>query len=289
MPELPEVEVIRRRLDETVLDRTIASIRVTESNYTFLTSSRELRKHLVGQHFTRINRRGKYLLFELEGQGCLVIHLGMTGQLFSSRALSPRLVQRSARTKRQPSDRFEPDKHTHLTIVFAGPGDHLYFRDSRKFGKIFWLGAKECSPRLDRLGPDAAGITALQLTEALAGRRAAIKPLLLDQSILAGVGNIYADESLHSAAIAPTRPGHELDPREIRALARAIRHVLKRAIALGGSSIDDYLHPDGSDGSFQKRFAVYGREGQSCRRCSGHIQRIVMAQRSAHYCPSCQR
>lgn len=289
MPELPEVEVIRRRLAETVLERTIASIRAPESNYAFLTAPRELRKRLVGRHFTRINRRGKYLLFELEGQGCLVIHLGMTGQLFSSRALSPRLVQRSARVKGQPTDRFEPDKHTHLTIVFDDAGDHLYFRDARKFGKIFWLGSKDCSPRLDRLGPDAAGITALQLTEALAGRRAAIKQLLLDQSILAGVGNIYADESLHAAAIAPTRPGHDLGVREIRALAGAIRHVLKRAIALGGSSIDDYLHPDGSDGSFQKQFAVYGRESQRCKRCSGHIQRIVMAQRSAHYCPNCQR
>lgn len=288
MPELPEVEVIRRRLGETVLHRTIASIRATESNYTFLTPPRALRKYLVGQQFTRLNRRGKYLLFELERQGCLVIHLGMTGQLFSSRALSPRLVQRSARPKAHPSARFEPDKHTHLTIVFDDAGDQLHFRDCRKFGKILWLGTHEHSPRLDRLGPDAAAITASQLTAALLGRHAAIKTLLLDQSILAGVGNIYADESLHSAGISPARSAHDLNSRELAHLALAIRHVLKRAIALGGSSIDDYLHPDGSDGSFQKQFSVYGREGQVCRRCGGRIERTVMAQRSAHYCPTCQ-
>jgi formamidopyrimidine-DNA glycosylase len=289
MPELPEVEVIRRRLIETVLGRTIAGVRTTGANYAFLTPPSELRRRLLGRRFEGIERRGKYLLFGLEDQSCLVIHLGMTGQLFSSRALSPRLVQRSLRKQSRETARFEPDKHTHLSIAFADQADQLHFRDCRKFGKILWIDAHGSDARLMRLGPDAAGITARKLAAALAGRRAAIKPLLLDQSTLAGVGNIYADESLHAAGILPTRLAHTLVPEEIDLLARAIRRVLKRAIALGGSSIDDYLHPDGSDGSFQKRFKVYGRDGQPCRRCGAPIRRAVIAQRSAHFCSACQK
>lgn len=286
MPELPEVEVIRRRLSETVLGRTITRVRTAEKNYAFVTSPGELRRRLVGRRFERIERRGKYLLFSLEDQSWLLIHLGMTGQLFSSRATSPRLVQRALR--RLQAARFEPDKHTHLTLTFADGAEQLHFRDCRKFGKVLWMRDEHSEPRLQRLGPDAASITAPELMARLAGRRAPVKPLLLDQSILAGVGNIYADESLHAAGILPTRPAHLLSYDDCKSLAQAIRRVLKRAIELGGSSIDDYLHPDGSDGTFQNRFKVYGRGGQPCKRCGAPIERAVIVQRSAHYCRVCQ-
>jgi formamidopyrimidine-DNA glycosylase len=287
MPELPEVEVIRRALVETVLGRTIASVRIAQSNYAFLTSPQELRKRILGRRFERIDRRGKYLLFVLDDQSWLVIHLGMTGQLFSSRALNPRLVQRSLRQR--TSEPFRPDQHTHLSITFEGTAESLHYRDARKFGKILWLAPQANDARLERLGPDAATITTRQLAVGLKGRRSAIKPVLLDQSVLAGVGNIYADESLHAARIAPTRAAHTLTPKEVDLLARSIRRVLKRAINLGGSSIDDYLHPDGSDGGFQKRFAVYSRDGEPCKRCGATIQRLVIGQRSAHFCGACQR
>jgi formamidopyrimidine-DNA glycosylase len=288
MPELPEVEVIRRALVEAVIDRAIASVRLAQNNYAFLTPPQDVRRHLVGHRFERIDRRGKYLLFALDDQSCLVIHLGMTGQLFSSRALSPRLVQRSLRHG-PASECFQPDQHTHMSIAFEDAGEQLHYRDARKFGKILWLAPSANDVRLERLGPDAATITSRQLTAGLAGRRSAIKPVLLDQAVLAGVGNIYADESLHAAGIAPTRAANVLTASEIDLLARSIRQVLKRAIRLGGSSIDDYLHPDGSDGGFQKRFAVYAREGQPCKRCGATIQRLVIGQRSAHFCGGCQR
>ncbi len=289
MPELPEVEVIRRRLCEAVLDRTITRVRTTEANYAFLTPPGVLRRRLLGHRFERIDRCGKYLLFRLENQSRLMIHLGMTGQLLSNQASSPRLVQRSMRNLEGSGTNFQPDRHTHLSIAFDHSVDCLHFRDCRKFGKVSWIAAGESNPRLDRLGPDAARISAPELKAVLAGHRARIKPLLLDQSILAGIGNIYADESLHAAGILPSRTADKLGSEEVGVLARAIRGVLRRAILLGGSSIDDYLHPDGSQGGFQRRFAVYGRQGAPCGRCGAPIQRTVIAQRSAHFCRNCQR
>jgi formamidopyrimidine-DNA glycosylase len=290
MPELPEVEVIRLRLRETVLHRKIARLCLSENNYVFLTKPAQLRSRLVGQKFTRIDRRGKYLLFALDDASRLMIHLGMTGQLFLSRAMSRRLAKRSPQLQ-APYARpfpFVPDVHTHVTFSFCDQGEELHFRDCRKFGKILWLPADASSSRLDRLGPDALTITAKELSTIAAGRRIAIKSLLLNQSALAGIGNIYADEALHWARVAPTRPAKDLAPAEIASLARSIRRLLRRAIALGGSSIDDYVHPDGTDGHFQKTFAAYGRSGEPCRRCHSPIQRVVIGQRSAHYCAKCQ-
>jgi formamidopyrimidine-DNA glycosylase len=291
MPELPEVEVIRLRLCQTFVNRKVEAARVIANDNVFMTPPRELRKRLVGQRFMAIHRRGKYLLFVLEDQSCLVIHLGMTGQLFSGHAMSPRLQKRSSRPKTRSgqSARFEPDRHTHLSLTFADSGEQLHFRDCRKFGKISWIAAGCSNPRLDRLGPDALTITRVQFEAGLKGRRIAIKSLLLDQSTLAGVGNIYADESLHVAKIAPSRAAHTLRSEEIGVLVHAIRRTLRQAIAHGGSSIDDYVRPDGSDGGFQKRFAVYGRRGEPCRRCGELIRRTVIGQRGTHYCAGCQR
>ena len=159
----------------------------------------------------------------------------------------------------------------------------------RKFGKVLLLGPGETSPRLGRLGVDALGATGEQLFRATRGRRVAIKSLLLDQSILAGVGNIYADEALFRAGVRPRRAASRLTQRECAALAQAIRAVLERSIETGGSSIRDYVAPDGSDGAYQDERFVYARAGESCLRCGEKVRRVVVAQRGTHYCPGCQK
>ena len=256
MPELPEVEVVRLRLCDTVLNRVIADVHTTRANAAFLTPPAQLRSRLVGRFISDIQRQGKYLLFSLDDQSRLLVHLGMTGQLFSSRATSPRLRNKQARLSAQANDAriFLPDNHTHLSITFVDRGEQLHFRDCRKFGKLLWLAAGQTDARLQRLGTDALSITWKHLSEGLVKRSTPIKSLLLDQSVLAGVGNIYADEALFQSGLAPRRPARSLRPEETRILSRTLRKVLTHAIALGGSSIDDYVHPDGSDGQYQNSF-----------------------------------
>ncbi len=289
MPELPEVEVVRRRLSGLVLERTIGKVRASSANYAFLTPPAQLKRRLTGRQFTAINRHGKYLILALDDGTSFVVHLGMTGQLFASSAINPRLYHSRTRAARGTQSEFVPDEHTHLSLEFADGGPKLHFRDCRKFGKLLWLPKGAAEPRLQRLGVDALQITATELLHASAKRRVAVKALLLDQSVLAGVGNIYADETLFLAHIHPLRPAHKLTEPEARELAKCIRRVLTRAIARGGSTIDDYVHPDGSEGNFQHSFAVYGREGEPCRRCRSPIARVVIGQRSSHYCSECQR
>jgi formamidopyrimidine-DNA glycosylase len=291
MPELPEVEVVRLRLCDVVLHRKIAEVRTNQANYAFLTPPARLQAKLRNRSFLDIQRQGKYLLFSLDDESRLLVHLGMTGQLFTSRALSPRLFNQQSRPFRsgEAVPNFVPDKHTHLSLRFADRGEQLHFRDCRKFGKVLWLAPGQTDARLERLGVDALSITPQSLGESLTKRRISIKSLLLDQSVLAGVGNIYADEALYQSRLAPNRPALSLSQEEIRLLSKTVRKVLKRAILLGGSTIDDYVHPDGSEGQFQKSFSVYGREGEACHRCKGSIARIVIGQRSSHYCPGCQR
>lgn len=291
MPELPEVEVIRRRLCDTVIDRVIAEVRTARANITFLTPPARLKSSLVGRSIGDIQRQGKYLLFSLDDHSRLLLHLGMTGQLFTSRAVSPRLLNQQSRNrlKAGKAQVFAPDQHTHLSITFADRREQLHFRDCRKFGKLLWLAAGATDARLQRLGVDALSITPKLLGERLAKRSIPIKSLLLDQSVLAGVGNIYADEALYQASLAPQRAAQSLRPEETRILCRTLRKVLTHAIALGGSSISDYVHPDGSDGQFQNSFSVYGREGLPCHRCQAPIVRMVIGQRSSHFCPNCQK
>ncbi len=291
MPELPEVEVVRLRLLEAVVNRRIAEVHTARANYAFLTAPGRLKSYLLGRRITEIGRQGKYLLFLLDDQSRLLVHLGMTGQLFTSRAASPRLHNKQSRAGREfnAAQVFVPDKHTHLSISFEDRGEQLHFRDTRKFGKLLWLAEGNSDPRLERLGVDALSITPEHLQLSAVRRKIPIKSLLLDQSVLAGVGNIYADEALYQSRVLPQRSAASLLPEESRVLARALRKVLRRAITLGGSSIDDYVQPDGSDGQFQNTFAVYGREGEPCRRCREPIVRVVIGQRSSHFCSSCQR
>src|SRR5215510_2286033 len=251
MPELPEVEVTRRRIEPLLVGRRIAEVRTSKPSYFFLTPPARLRAGLVGRSVRALERRGKYLLAELDDAKRLVLHLGMTGQLFSSAVASPRLLSASRRAALTPEEQpsFVPDEHTHLELCFDDGEPTVRFRDVRKFGKV----------------------------------------LLLDQSVLAGVGNIYADEALFLAGVRPTRRSNRVSARECEAIMAGLQRVLERSIETGGSSISDYVAPDGQDGGYQDERCVYGRKGEPCPRCASPIARIVIGQRAAHYCRRCQK
>ncbi len=291
MPELPEVETTRRQIEPLLVGERIERVETTPASYFFITPPDELRRRLAGQRVESLDRAGKYLVLGLEGNARLLLHLGMTGQLFSSEAASVRLLSATARAALSPEDqlRFEPDQHTHLRISLAGGGPTIFFRDVRKFGKVQWLGPGEKNARLDRLGIDALRVTGELLFTENRGRRVAIKAMLLDQSICAGVGNIYADEALFLAGVRPGRAAKRVSRRECDAIAQSLRRVLARSIETGGSSISDYISPNGADGGYQDERKVYGRTGEPCPTCALPIKRKLIAQRSSHYCAHCQR
>jgi formamidopyrimidine-DNA glycosylase len=290
MPELPEVEVTRRRIEPLLVGRTIASVRTTGPSYFYLTDPALLAREIRGRAVQRLERIGKYLLGALDDGRSLLLHLGMTGQLFSSEASSVRLLSAAHRAALEPGAQrgFVPDEHTHLVLGFRDGGPRVQFRDVRKFGKVALLAAGEQHPRLARLGADALGAQGGDLFERSRGRVVAVKQLLLDQAFLAGVGNIYADEALHLAGVRPTRRAGRVTREEWDRIAQGVRQVLLRSIEAGGSSIDDFVAPDGSDGAYQLERRVYARTGEPCPSCSAVVRRVVLAQRSAHYCPRCQ-
>jgi formamidopyrimidine-DNA glycosylase len=290
MPELPEVEVTRRAIEKRLVGRRIRKVTTTRPSYFFLTEPSLLARRLRGRCVERLDRHGKYLVGTLDDGSRLLFHLGMTGQLFVSGARSLRLL-RAARhgAPGAAPPVFEPDEHTHLVLSFSdGPPD-LYFRDVRKFGKCALLAKGRDDARLEKLGVDALSATGSDLFRASRGRRAAVKTLLLEQSVIAGIGNIYADEALFLSGVRPTRMAGRVSERECAIIVRSVRRVLLRAIARGGSSIDDFVRPDGSDGGYQNERRVYARTGEPCPRCAAPIRRVVLGARSAHYCLRCQR
>jgi len=290
MPELPEVETTRRRIAPLLVGKRIERVVTTEPSYFFLTPPAALRRSLEGNRIESLDRAGKYLVAGLDGGARLLLHLGMTGQLFSSEATSLRLLSATARASLPPDAqrRFVPDEHTHLQITMEGAGPRVFFRDVRKFGKVQWLAAGEENARLDRLGTDALVLTGEELFRSNRGRRVSIKGMLLDQSVAAGVGNIYADEALFISGVRPGRAARRVTRRECEAIAAALHRVLERSIDTGGSSISDYVAPDGADGGYQDERKVYGRTGEACLECGDSIKRRVIAQRSSHYCARCQ-
>ena len=291
MPELPEVEVTRRRIAPVLVGRTLARVRTTKPSYFFLTPPQRLRRALEGRTVRAIERRGKYLLAEIDSGARLLLHLGMTGQLFSSDVASVRLLSSAARAVLAPEARvcFSPDAHTHLRLSFADDGPDVFFRDVRKFGKVQLLAQGEPSERLAKLGVDALELSGDALFAATRGRVVAIKSLLLDQSVIAGAGNIYADEALFLAGVRGARAARKVTRAECERIAGALKRVLLRSIETGGSSISDYVAPDGSDGAYQDERRVYARTGEPCPQCGARIVRIVIGQRSAHYCAKCQK
>jgi formamidopyrimidine-DNA glycosylase len=267
MPELPEVEVTRRQVTRIARGTQIIAVWTSSPSYFFVTPPARLRQKLEGKSIDEIDRHGKYILLSLDDGSRLLLHLGMTGQLISEHR--------------------EQD-HVHLRLQFAN-GHTLTFRDIRKFGKVEWIAAGKSSTRLDKLGPDALLIALEDFRTRLARRKIAIKQALLDQSILAGVGNIYADEALFSAKISPLRASHELLPKEVNRLLSEVQKVLRTSIQHGGSTINDYMKPDGELGGFQDWHRVYGRTGEPCPRCRSPISRTVLGGRSTHYCLRCQK
>lgn len=272
MPELPEVENIVRELNQRAAGLTF--LRAAVRHEEILKSPRKtIEEKLPGKKVLSVSRRGKYLRFGLEGGLALWFHFGMTGQLVWQ------------------GDIDEDDPHLHAIMEFSEISEKLVFRDIRKFGEMFLAnGNFESLPEgVRRLGPEPFEISEEAFAAAFRQRTGRIKGLLLNQRILAGLGNIYADESLYRAGIDPRRRPHRLKKDRLKQLYRSIRETLEEAIRLGGSSIDDYLHSDGSRGFFQNFHQVYGRFGLKCFRCETLIRKIKLAGRSASFCPQCQR
>lgn len=289
MPELPEVEVTMRAIHPLLVGHTIDKLETTPPSYFFVTPPKMLIKAIQGRTVTGLVRKGKYIVAQLDDDAQLLLHLGMTGQLFGSGVCSPRLLTSTARSSLDPNEQpvFQPDKHTHL-VFHLSSNNQLFFRDVRKFGKVEHIPKGAQCARINKLGPDALVVTASHLWPLLKTRRIAIKSALLDQSLLAGVGNIYADEALFHAGVRPTRPAKRVKKRELDIIVEALHTVLHRSIETGGSSISDYVQPNGQDGGFQDERKVYGRTNEGCLSCSTLIQRVIVGARSSHFCPNCQ-
>jgi formamidopyrimidine-DNA glycosylase len=274
MPELPEVETIRRRLAPMLEGATIAAAEIVDPRLTRPVDPRIVADALVGERIASVDRRGKYLLLRLESGRTLVVHLRMTGSL-----------------RHAPGGDLPEDPHRRATLLLDTRA-RLGYRDVRRFGTWELLEEGHLRPYLaTRLGPEplAASFSATRLATLLTGRRAPIKAFLLDQRRIAGVGNIYADEALWRARIHPLRPAGELGPVEVVQLHRALRAALRKGIELQGSTLTDYVTPDGERGAMQHEFHVYGRLGEPCDRCGHPIERIVVVGRGTWLCPHCQR
>jgi formamidopyrimidine-DNA glycosylase len=274
MPELPEVETIRRRLAPVLEGATIERAEIADPRLTRPVDPALVADALRGERIEALERRGKYLLWRLSSGRTLVVHLRMTGSL------------------RHASDGELPEDAYRRATLALDTGAAVGYRDVRRFGTWELLDEGHLRPYLDaRLGPEplAGSFTASRLAALAAGRTAPVKAFLLDQRRIAGVGNIYADEALWRAQIHPLRPAGELSGDELGRLHRALRAVLRKGIERQGSTLRDYVTPDGDGGAMQHEFHVYGRFGEPCDRCGRPIERIVVGGRGTWFCPHCQR
>jgi formamidopyrimidine-DNA glycosylase len=274
MPELPEVETIRRGLVLRLVGQTITGIRVRQPRLRYLVDVAALQEHAVGCTIAAVDRRAKYLLLHLHPDHILVIHLGMTGRLW----VGP------------PAAHDAP--HDHL-IFQLGPDLELRFHDPRRFGLCFLTTPVDLAahPRLRHLGPEPLSVdfSPAYLQARAHGLHRPVKTFLMDATVVVGVGNIYASECLFLARIRPTREVGRLRPFHWERIYTAVQHVLQAAIDNRGTTLSDYVDSDGRQGEFQNQLLVYGREGEPCYRDRRRIQRIVQAGRSTYYCPGCQR
>ncbi len=274
MPELPEVEITRRGIEPFLAGNIITGVRVRERRLRWPIPS-NLAARVTGQRIARVARRGKYILIDCGGNGragWLILHLGMSGSL------------------RIMGSNTQPQKHDHFDLLL---GKRLMrLRDPRRFGAVLWeAGDIARHPLLVDLGaePLEDAFTGRVLHAATRTRQAAVKLVLMNASIVVGVGNIYANESLFHARINPRTPARRLSLARYEALAAAVKSTLNQALAAGGSSLRDFVHSDGTSGYFQQQYYVYGRAGLPCRICGATIRQLRQGQRSTFYCPACQK
>jgi len=281
MPELPEVETVARGLRQAILGRRIVSVTLGKTD--FIDDPAALEQHLPGRQIEAVERYGKFMLLRLSSvtrdtvagsngdaaPASLLVHLGMTGHIAPAPAGQPL------------------EKHTHVCLLLDD-GRELRYTDARRFGRIAYLTKALLIEELTRFGADPLEVSKEEFADRICGRRARIKSLLLDQSVLRGVGNIYADESLWGAKIHPARLGEKLSRKEAETLRRMLQDVLRKAIVLRGSSISDFLDAEGEPGEYQRHHRAYGREGKNCYRCKTPIRRAIVAGRSSYFCPRCQ-
>ncbi len=273
MPELPEVETIKRSLEKKLLGTVITEVKIYLPKVIRLQTQNAFIQQIAGKKIIGLGRRGKYLLIHLSENLTLVIHLRMTGRLVYTPPCTP-------------------EKHTHAVFVLDS-GFELHFNDTRQFGKIILSPSNELDavPGLKDLGiePLDENFDKNVFRRDLRRRRAKIKSLLLDQTFIAGLGNIYVDEALHRARINPQRIAASLKPREVTNLYHAIRKVLREGIKNRGTTFRDYVDGDGRMGNYQGLLRVYSREGQPCLNCETEIKRMKLSGRSSYFCPRCQK
>ena len=286
MPELPEVETIRRQLEPDLSGRRFEAVEVLDSYFAKPATPGAFEAAAEGRTVTDVGRRGKYLVLELDNGRSLVIHLRMTGSIT---LLAPDGTA-------NPGDAriYDPgDAVKHLKARFTlDDGGEMLFADPRRFGRGFIAAPDELAVYFDdRLGaePLSDDFTVEEMARVSAGRTGPLKSFLLNQKAVAGVGNIYADEALHRAGLHPLSPGGSMKPEHHEALRDGVVEALQRGLDLGGASIDDYRDARGETGAMQNEFLVHRREGEDCPRCGGTIQRIVVGGRSTYFCPDCQK
>jgi formamidopyrimidine-DNA glycosylase len=280
MPELPEVETVVRGLRRTILGRRILSVTLGKTD--FMDDPAAIEHHLPGRRIELVERYGKFMLLRLSpaharqasdqedaARATLLVHLGMTGQIASTNAAKPW------------------EKHTHASFALDD-GRELRYTDARRFGRLAYLSPALLAAELLRFGADPLEVKADEFAERIRARRSRIKAMLLDQSVLRGVGNIYADESLWKARIHPAKLGANLSKQQVTVLHGALQEILHKAIGLRGSSISNFRDTEGEPGAYQQHHKAYGREGQKCYRCGAIIRRAIVAGRSSYFCPKCQ-
>jgi formamidopyrimidine-DNA glycosylase len=290
MPELPEIETIRRGLSESVLHKPILKVDVNNASV-LRTEEKRFDHALRGHSFGEVNRRGKMMIFPLVAKGgkrtgeYLIARLGMTGRLVSFGAEDALWGSESYKQKDSYSY-----KHCHVAIRFADKSLLLYC-DSRRFGYMEILDEEGLRKKLAKFGPEPLekGFTLRTLVRIMEGRKTGIKAFLLNQSCIAGIGNIYADEILFDAGIMPTRKVVSLTLAEKAALYKSMRRILRKAVEKRGTSFSDYVDATGKEGSYQKSLRIYGRAGEPCLGCKGKVQRMVVAGRGTNYCSVCQK
>jgi formamidopyrimidine-DNA glycosylase len=271
MPELPEVETIARGLKSSLPGKRIIDM-ACYCGSALAQDAETVRRRVTGRRFTGVRRHGKYLFLLLDGGLALAVHLRMTGQLYLA------------------SSKQDKDKHVHLEFFIDNHARRLIYRDVRKFGGFLLLNGS--TPReflaAKGLGPDALRVRPEELLQACRRTRRQLKAVLLDQKVLAGLGNIYTDEVLHRTGLSPLLPAGELTVEEAGKLAITIRRVLREAIRRKGTTLSDYRDAEQNRGGFQSFLLVYGRQGEACLRCGGPIHKIRVAGRGTYFCPRCQ-